>query len=117
MPIELQDASAYASRPPSCSSAALIIRCAAHWPIWEMPRLSFAGVLSELGLPLTELLPAVLSFNVGVEAGQLTVIGLAFLALGLPWRTAPWYRRRIAVPASLAIAAVGLYWSVERILL
>jgi hypothetical protein len=82
-----------------------------------MPRLSFAGVLSELGLPLTELLPAVLSFNVGVEAGQLTVIGLAFLALGLPWRTAPWYRRRIAVPASLAIAAVGLYWSVERILL
>ena len=79
--------------------------------------LGFAGVLSQLGLPRSEFLTALLSFNLGVEGGQLAVIGLAFLALGLPWRTVPWYRRRIAVPASLAIAAVGLYWSVERLLL
>lgn len=78
--------------------------------------MGFAGVLSELGLPGSELLTAVLAFNAGVEAGQLAVIALAFLALGLPWRAAPWYRRRITVPASLAIAAVGLYWSVERVL-
>lgn len=79
--------------------------------------MGFAGVLSELGLPRSEFLPAVLSFNLGVEAGQLAVIGLAFLVLGLPWRAAPWYRRRVVVPASLAIAAVGLYWSVERVFL
>jgi hypothetical protein len=27
----------------------------------------------------------------------------------------PWYRKRIADPLSLMIAAVGLYWTVQRI--
>lgn len=79
--------------------------------------MGFAGVLRELGLPRSEFLTGVLSFNAGVEAGQLTVVALAFLALRLPWGAAPWYRRRIAVPASLAIAATGLWWSIERIFL
>lgn len=77
--------------------------------------LGFAGVLADVGLPRAELLPALLAFNVGVEAGQLTVILAAFLAVGLPFRARPWFRRGVAVPASLAIAAVGLYWSVERV--
>lgn len=76
--------------------------------------MGFAGVLSELGLPRSEFLPALLAFNVGVEAGQLTVIALAFLAVGL-FRDRSWYRRAVVVPASLLIAAVGLYWSVERV--
>ena len=76
--------------------------------------MGFAGVLSELGLPRSEFLPALLSFNVGVEAGQLTVIALAFLAVGL-FRERSWYRRAVVVPASLVIAAVGLYWSVQRV--
>lgn len=78
--------------------------------------MGFAGVLSDLGLPRSEFLPALLAFNVGVEAGQLTVIALAFLAVGL-LRNRSWYRRAVVVPASLAIAAIGLYWSVERIFL
>ena len=77
--------------------------------------LGFAGVLAELGLPRSEFLPALLSFNVGVEAGQLAVIGLAILLLGLPFRHRDWYRQRVVVPASCLIAAVGLYWSVERV--
>jgi hypothetical protein len=77
--------------------------------------LGFAGVLSELGLPRSEFLTALLSFNAGVEAGQLAVIGLAFLFLALPFRSRSWYRQRIVVPASCLIAAVGLYWSVQRI--
>lgn len=75
--------------------------------------LGFAGVLSELGLPRAEFLPALISFNVGVEAGQLAVISLALLAVGL-FRQRSWYRQAIVVPASLMIAAVGLYWSVQR---
>jgi hypothetical protein len=78
--------------------------------------MGFAGVLNEIGLPRSEFVPALLSFNAGVEAGQLTVIGAAFLLFGLPFRREAWYRRRIVVPASLAIAAIGLYWSVERVL-
>ena len=77
--------------------------------------MGFAGVLSEIGLPRSEFVPALLSFNLGVEGGQLTVILLAFAAFGLPFRTRPWYRHRIVIPGSLAIAAVGLYWSIQRV--
>ena len=76
--------------------------------------MGFAGVLSEIGLPRSEFVPALLSFNVGVELGQLTVIAIAFVLLGLPFRRKPWYRRRIVVPCSLLIAAVGLFWFVQR---
>ena len=77
--------------------------------------MGFAGVLSGLGLPRSERVTALLSFNLGVEGGQLTVIALMFLAIG--WlRHRPWYRRRVVMPISLAIAAVGLYWTVTRIM-
>ena len=42
--------------------------------------MGFAGVLKDLGLPRSEFLTALLTFNVGVEAGQLAVIALASLA-------------------------------------
>jgi hydrogenase/urease accessory protein HupE len=77
--------------------------------------LGFAGVLSSLGLPRSEFLTALLSFNLGVEGGQLAVIGLATLLLGLPFRHRGWYRQRVVIPASCLIAIVGLYWSVQRV--
>ena len=77
--------------------------------------LGFAGVLGEIGLPPGQALGALLGFNVGVELGQLAVIGGAVLAIG-GFRNHPWYRRRIVVPASLTIAAVGLYWFAARTL-
>lgn len=77
--------------------------------------MGFAGVLTEIGLPRSEFVPALLSFNLGVEGGQITVILAALLVFGLPFRRKPWYRRRIVVPGSIVIAAVGLYWSVERV--
>ncbi len=76
--------------------------------------MGFAGVLSQLGLPRAEFLPALVSFNLGVEAGQLTVIAAAFLLVGLPFRHRSWYRGRVVVPISCLIAAVGLFWSVQR---
>lgn len=75
--------------------------------------MGFAGVLSEIGLPRSEFVPALLAFNIGVELGQLTVIFAAFL-LTLPFRRKPWYRRAIVIPGSLAIAAIGLYWFIQR---
>ena len=75
--------------------------------------LGFAGVLRELGLPEGEWIPALISFNAGVELGQLTVIGLAFLAVGW-FRDRSWYRPWIVRPTSAAIALIGLYWAVER---
>ncbi len=78
--------------------------------------LGFAGVLGELGLPRSAFLTALLSFNVGVELGQLTAIGAAFLLLWPAMRRS-WYRPRIVVPASLAIALVGAYWTATRVAL
>ncbi len=76
--------------------------------------LGFAGVLGELGLPEQERLLALVSFNAGIELGQLAVIAGAALACGW-FRSAPWYRARLVVPASAGIALVGLVWAVERI--
>lgn len=76
--------------------------------------LGFAAVLTDLGVPEGRLLPALVSFNLGVEAGQLTVIGLAGLVV-LPLRHRGLYRRWVAVPASLMIALVGALWAVQRV--
>ena len=77
--------------------------------------LGFAGALKDVGLPRSEFLAALLSFNVGVELGQLAVIAAAFGLVG--WRCVdrPWYRRRIVIPASAAIACMAVYWTVERL--
>jgi hypothetical protein len=76
--------------------------------------LGFAGVLGEAGLPDGHRLEALLAFNVGVEMGQLAVIALVALTLAL-WSRAGGERRAAVRPASLAIAAVGLFWAVTRL--
>jgi HupE / UreJ protein len=75
--------------------------------------LGFAGVLRGLGLPRGEFLTALLTFNLGVEGGQLTIIAAAMLAVA-PFMRRGWYRQRVVMPASLLIATVGLYWFVVR---
>jgi len=92
------------------------------WRVWVvfgfglLHGLGFAGVLTELGLPAGEFLPALIAFNVGVELGQLAVIGAALLTVGIWFRDRPWYRARVVIPASALIAAVGAYWTIERVL-
>jgi hypothetical protein len=75
--------------------------------------LGFAGALREIGLPEGEFASALLAFNAGVELGQISVVALAWVAVGwLHGRS--WYRSRVVVPLSLGIAGVGLYWAVGR---
>ena len=77
--------------------------------------MGFAGVLLDLGLPESDFVNALISFNIGVELGQLTVIGLA-LSAGFWIRNRPEiYRLWVVIPASAMIALTGLYWSVQRI--
>ena len=76
--------------------------------------LGFAGVLRELGLPRDQFLTALLTFNLGVEGGQLTVIATAMLA-AWPFKQKGWYRQRVVIPASVSIAMVGMYWTVARL--
>lgn len=77
--------------------------------------LGFAGVLADIGLPRGEYLFSLAAFNLGVEAGQAAVVALAFLAVGA-FRRHTWYRRAVIVPASVMIAVVGAWWTVERLL-
>jgi len=79
--------------------------------------LGFAGVLGALGMPRGQFGLALVSFNVGVELGQVSVIAMAALAVGW-WRLSNLerYRRWVVVPVSLAIALVGLYWTATRAL-
>jgi hypothetical protein len=75
--------------------------------------LGFAGALQEIGLPQGHLLVALLSFNVGVEIGQLLVVGGAF-ALWRALRHWPAFALARA-PALYAIGGVAAFWSIGRI--
>ncbi|MFK7870442.1 MAG: HupE/UreJ family protein [Roseobacter sp.] len=92
--------------------------------------LGFASVLGEFGLPQGQFVPALIGFNVGVEIGQLTVIAIAALLLMLcvqlarradlpaeemPAGVYPVMFRAVSLPASVIIAVIGAYWSIERV--
>jgi hypothetical protein len=77
--------------------------------------LGFAGALKELGLPRSEFVTALLTFNIGVEGGQLAVIAAAFLIVGWHCSHRAWYCGRIVVPASAVIACIAVYWTMARL--
>lgn len=74
----------------------------------------FAAVLSDLGLPQSTLLLALLGFNVGVEVGQLAIV-IAFLPLAYRLRGTTVYRVAVLIGGSAAIAAVAGAWLIERV--
>jgi len=77
----------------------------------------FASALQELGLPEKNFFYSLISFNAGVELGQITVILTAYLLIGKWFGEKQWYKRRIVIPASAMITCIALYWTVERIFL
>lgn len=76
--------------------------------------LGFAHSFKENLVSPADFMPALFSFNLGIEFGQLAVIGIAYATVALWWKR-DWYRAAIARPASAVIAASGLYWALERI--
>jgi len=79
--------------------------------------LGFASVLQEFGMPDDAFITALISFNIGVEIGQLAIILLGFLTVGLWFRKRDWYRNVVIVPGSALIALTGLYWTYDRIMI
>jgi hydrogenase/urease accessory protein HupE len=77
--------------------------------------LGFAGALKEIGLPEQHVSIALLTFNLGVEAGQLLVVGLAWGLTLLIARTP--IASRLKAPALYGIGAIAAFWSLERIAL
>lgn len=76
--------------------------------------LGFAGALSEFELHPTSVAAGLLGFNLGVEAGQLAVLSIAF-ALTVFIKKQEDYRKYIVIPGSTVIACMGVYWTLTRI--
>jgi hypothetical protein len=77
--------------------------------------MGFAEALARLHLARADFLTTLVSFNVGVEAGQLTIVGLAALAVWSFGMAKADYRRLVVRPGSLAIALIGAFWVIERL--
>ena len=91
-----------------------------RWP-WAMAfcfgllhGLGFAGALRETGLPANDVPLALLSFNVGIEAGQVGFVATILVAIAalrrLPGATPPWVQR---IPVC-AMGAASTYWILAR---
>lgn len=94
--------------------------------------LGFASVLTDFSMPKNDFVVALISFNVGVEFGQIAVISAAFILAGCGFWLAfkeqrvfnlfafdstrqQIYKKVVVQPGSLLIALIGLYWFIERL--
>ena len=73
----------------------------------------FATVLTELGLPRDALILSLLGFNLGVEAGQLSIAAV-FLPVAYLLRNTLLYRKAVFVGGSWLTLLVALVWLIER---
>ena len=73
----------------------------------------FATVLADLGLQSATLLIALVGFNIGVEIGQLAIVGV-FLPIAYRVRSSWGYRRLVMLGGSFAIMLIAVLWFCER---
>jgi hydrogenase/urease accessory protein HupE len=78
--------------------------------------MGFAGALHELHLAPSQYVATLVSFNVGVEAGQLAVIAIAAAVIAMATRSSIAWRRPLARFASAGIGACGLIWTLTRVM-
>lgn len=74
----------------------------------------FAGALAEIGLPKGDIPTALLTFNLGVEAGQLLFLTGVLALLSIVARLQ--LRRRFDAVASYVIGITASVWLIERLL-
>jgi hydrogenase/urease accessory protein HupE len=75
----------------------------------------FAGALREIGLPESDVPTALLTFNLGVEAGQLVIVAAVLIVISFTRRLAPQALRPATLAATYAIGITAGYWFVERL--
>jgi len=78
--------------------------------------LGFASSLNEIGLPRNKFATSIISFNVGVELGQIAIILAVFCLLILPFGKKNFYRKWIVFPISILIGLVALCWTIQRVI-
>ena len=75
--------------------------------------LGFAGSFSMLRLADGDFTRSLLLLNVGIELGQLAVVGVAAALTCWFWQR-PWYTRSVIIPASAVIALIASWWTIQR---
>jgi hydrogenase/urease accessory protein HupE len=75
----------------------------------------FASVLREMDLPARDLGWALLSFNLGVEIGQLFVVAMVASLVGALRTWSEQAGRRLALAGSVVVIAAGTFWFIERV--
>ncbi|MGB1581983.1 MAG: HupE/UreJ family protein, partial [Nevskiales bacterium] len=95
-----------------------------RYPMWMaagfglLHGLGFAGALNNIGLPQTEVVSALLSFNLGIEAAQLLIVAglvtvlFAIRQLGLP--NPSLHSPRVRVLPAYVMGALAMMWCMER---
>ena len=78
--------------------------------------LGFAGILNDIGVSEGAFIINLISFNLGVELGQIGVIILSYLFIALIFQKKKWYRNRVTKPLSMIIALIGFYWFIQRLI-
>jgi len=77
--------------------------------------LGFALVLSDIGYRSTDLFINLISFNIGIEVAQISIVVVLYLLVALNFAKNKNYRIFFQVPSSILISSIGLYWFFERI--
>ncbi|MFT5483804.1 MAG: hypothetical protein ACI9GW_002463 [Halieaceae bacterium] len=75
----------------------------------------FANVLSEIGMPENQLITALAGFNIGVELGQVLIVGTVWYAAQLVRRFGPLQSYRVWLDTvSAGLCGLGMFWFVAR---
>lgn len=78
--------------------------------------LGFAAALNEIGLPRNKFFTSIISFNAGVELGQILIILFIYVLIIHPMGRKIWYKKIVVYPVSLIIASIALFWTFQRII-
>ena len=77
--------------------------------------LGFAGALAEVGLPRVAIPVALMTFNIGVEAGQLAFVAAVLAVQAISTRLFPVPGARAAGAVAYGIGGIAAFWTIERI--
>jgi hypothetical protein len=75
--------------------------------------MGFASALKEIGLPSENIFTALLTFNAGVEIGQLFVIFVTWI-LFIMWTKLNRNQIQLRNPILYAIGGFSMFWSIDR---
>ncbi len=76
--------------------------------------MGFAGLLHELAIPDDKFLSTLVSFNLGIEAGQICILAIA-LPFIFFFRKKRWYQHAMKIFAVI-ISTIAIIWVIERLM-